>query len=457
MAEAASAMGYELLPWQRRQIEDWAAVDGQGRWVHSRCGSSVPRQAGKSVDGIVWAAALSCLMGYKVLWTDHNYSTTCEMLERFRDIFGARVGDGARGIRSFNRRVTASNSKTAQEWFKFRGGGALAFSTRTKSAALGFSFDVVVYDEAQELTGAQVQAIMPTTTSGAKHNPQTLYLGTPTRAGSQAEVFQDVRAQAWKGGEDADDLCWLEYGVAEIGDVRDEARWYGANPSLGAHADVAAIRAASKTMDELAFAQEYLGYWLPKVADAVVTRAEWESCLIGADSAPKDGGRVAYAVKFSADGSTVALAAARAVEGLPCHVELLRCEPTSTGTAWLADWLAERPKRACCVAVDGLSGAGVLCDRLAGRVPRSYVVRPRASDAIDAASMLLDAIREKQMTHIESPALDASALSATRRPIGKNGGWGWGGADSCAVEAASLALWATRTCRRNPDRKGGAA
>ena len=189
----------------------------------------------------------------------------------------------------------------------------------------------------------------------------------------------------------------------------------------------------------------------------MVTRAEWESCLIGADSAPKDGGRVAYAVKFSADGSTVALAAARAVEGLPCHVELLRCEPTSTGTAWLADWLAERPKRACCVAVDGLSGAGVLCDRLAGRVPRSYVVRPRASDAIDAASMLLDAIREKQMTHIESPALDASALSATRRPIGKNGGWGWGGADSCAVEAASLALWATRTCRRNPDRKGGAA
>lgn len=454
---AASAMGYELLPWQRAQIRDWAAVDEDGRWVHARCGCSVPRQAGKSVDGIVWAAALSCLMGYKVLWTDHNYSTTCEMLERFRDIFGSRAGDEVRGIRSFNRRVVASNSKTAQEWFKFRGGGALAFSTRTKSAALGFSFDAVFYDEAQELTGAQVQAIMPTTTSGAKHNPQSIYLGTPTRAGSAAEVFQDVRTQAWEGGEDASDLCWLEYGAAEIGDVHDEARWYGANPSLGAHADATAIRAASKTMGELAFAQEYLGYWLPKVADAVVTRAEWEACLVEAKAAPREGGRVAYAVKFSADGSTVALAAARAVEGMPCHVELLRCDPTSGGTAALAEWLAERPKKACCVAIDGLSGAGVLCDQLAGRVPRNYVVRPRSADAIDAASMLLDAIRTRRMTHIASPALDASALSATRRPIGRNGGWGWGGADSCAVEAASLALWATRTCKRNPDRKGGAA
>lgn len=447
-------MGYDLLPWQRGQIADWSAVDASGRWVHHRCGASVPRQAGKSVAGIVWAAVLSCLMGYKVLWTDHNYSTTCEMLERFRDIFGHHAGDQVRGIPSFNRRVTATNSKTAQEWFKFRGGGVLAFSTRTKSAALGFSFDVVFYDEAQELVGAQVQAIMPTTTSGAKHNPQTVYLGTPTRAGSPAEVFQAVRSQAWEGGDAADDLCWLEYGVDEVGDVTDERRWYGANPSLGAHADVTAIRAASKTMGELAFAQEYLGYWLPKVADAVLTRSEWDACRIDAGAAPKEGGRVAYGVKFSADGSTVALAAARAVEGLPTHVEVVRCEGAAGATRWLAAWLAERHRRACCAAIDGLSGAGTLCDALSGSVPPAYLVRPRAADAVDAASMLLEAVRTGAFTHIGQPALDASALSSTRRPIGKNGGWGWGGPDPCAVEAAGLALWATRTCKRDPSRRG---
>ena len=455
VAEAARAMGYELLPWQERQVRDWAAVRPDGTWVHQRCGSSIPRQAGKSVDGIVWAATLAGLMGYKVLWTDHNYATTCEMLGRFRDIFGTRPADPSHGIPAFNRLVSETNSKTAQEWFKFRGGGMLAFSTRTKSAALGFSYDVVVYDEAQELTGAHVQAIMPTTTSGAKHNPQTLYLGTPTRAGSVAEVFQDVRAQAWEGAAAADDLCWLEYGVDEVGDVADEARWFSANPSLGHHADVRAIRSACRTMAPLAFAQEYLGYWLPKVADAVLTSDEWVACLIDAADAPREGGRVAYGVKFSADGATVALAAARRLDSGQTHVELVRCEPTSTGTGWLAEWLAPRADRACCVAVDGIAGAGNLCDTMgAMRVPRSYVVRPRAADAIDAASMTLDAVRQRQLTHIEGPALDLSATTSTRRPIGKNGGWGWGGQDPTPIEAASLALWAARTSRRDPGRKG---
>lgn len=452
VAAVAEAAGYDLLPWQVDLIRDWSSMGPDGGWVHGRCGASVPRQAGKSVDGIVWAATLSCLMGYKVLWTDHNYSTTCEMLERFRDIFGTRPGDERRGVRSFNRRVTATNNKTAQEWFKFRGGGVLCFSTRTKSAALGFSFDVVFYDEAQELTGAHVQAIMPTTTSGAKHNPQTVYLGTPTRAGSPAEVFQEVREQAWEGGERSRDLCWVEYGVAEIGDVHDESRWYEANPSLGAHADVAAIRSAANTMSELAFAQEYLGYWLPKVANAVLGPAEWDACRIEAAAAPREGGVVAYGVKFSPDGSTVALAAARRTGEGPAHVELVACEPTSRGVGWLAEWLRAREGSASCVAVDGLSGSGALCEALAG-APRNYVVRPRAADVVTAAAMMLDAVCSRAVTHIEGPALDLSATSATRRAIGSNGGWGWGGDNAAPIEAASLALWAARTTKRRPGRK----
>lgn len=452
---AAEAMGYRLLDWQMGQIRDWSAVGPDGKWVHTRCGASIPRQAGKSIDGIVWAAVLSCLMGYKVLWTDHNYSTTCEMLERFRDIFGARVGDTARGVRSFNRRVKAVNSKTAQEWFKFKGGGVLAFSTRTKSAALGFSFDVIVYDEAQELTGEHVQAITPTLSSGAKANPQALYLGTPTRAGSHAEVFQNVREDALAGGEAASGLCWLEYGVEEVGDVADESRWYGVNPSLGHHANIEAIRIGLHDNDDLAFAQEYLGYWLPKVADAVISPEEWRDCLVGKKEALKEG-REFFGVKFSPDGSTVALAAARRSRGdpaRPVHVELLACEPTSKGTGWLAEWLAARSREASCAVVDGQAGAGALCDRLAAaRVPRRYVVRPKAADVCTAAATMLEAVRSKQVTHIEGPALDASATRSSRRKIGSSGGWGWGGEDSAPMEAASLALWAARTCKRDPGR-----
>lgn len=50
----AQQAGFELLLWQRQELADWTALNDEGRWVHPRCGSSVERQQGKSVDGLVW-------------------------------------------------------------------------------------------------------------------------------------------------------------------------------------------------------------------------------------------------------------------------------------------------------------------------------------------------------------------------------------------------------------------
>lgn len=452
MAAAARQAGIELLPWQVDMLRDWSALDDEGMFVHSRCGASIPRQAGKSVDGIAWATSLSAFMGYKVLWTDHNYSTTCEMLDRFRAIFGRKVADERAEHPRFNSLVVDVNNKTAQEFFKFKGGGVLAFSTRTKAAKLGFSFDVVFYDEAQELRHEHTQIITPTMTSGAMGNPQTIYLGTPTRAGSSAEVFQGVRAEAWSD-DPPSDLCWTEYGVEEVGDIYDETRWAEVNPSLGYIANYAAIRLGlPPNLDELAFAQEYLGYWLPKVADAVLDAETWDERRIDRDSAPREGGRVAYGVKFSPDGSTFALAAARRPESGPIHVELVMNGSTASGPSGLAAWLAERSGSASCCVVDGLSGADSLIDAM-GRVPRRYVLRPGTSDVIAAADMMLAAVRDGSMTHLDDPALNLSATTATRRSIGSRGGWGWGGDNATPIEAASLALWGAKTTKRNPARK----
>lgn len=251
VSEVAELIGYSQLEWQRDVTASWSTYDERGQWVHRRCGASVPRQAGKSVDGIVWTTFLVAMMGYSVLWTDHNYSTTCEMLRRFQKIFGKKLRDPW-GIRAFNSLVRRFNSKTAQEAFELSNGGVLAFSTRTKSAALGYSFDVVVYDEAQELTGEQMQAIIPTTSSGPHGNTQSIFLGTPTRAGSPATKFMDMRSEAI-GGHPADDLCWFEWGVPEVGDIFDERRWYEVNPSLAeGRADLDAIRTGIRALALLA-------------------------------------------------------------------------------------------------------------------------------------------------------------------------------------------------------------
>ena len=452
-------MGYELLDWQRNQLMDWGALKDDGQWVHPRCGGSIPRQAGKSVDGIVWAATLASVLGYKVLWTDHNYSTTLEMRKRFRDVFGSRVGDTTFGIRYFRARVKEVCNQTSQEYYEFKNGGVLAFSTRTESAKLGFSFDVIIYDEAQKLTTGQSQTITPTTSSGAKHNPQIVYLGTPTRSGEAATVFRDARADAWEG--ESDDLAWLEYGTDEVGDVSDESRWWEINPSLGYHTTPEAIRLGLKELkgDPLAFAQEYLGYWVPDVEAAsppLIGEELWAATRV--DAPPAHASKVAYGVKFAADGSHVALAVAERVMDGRAHVSLPFCENTSKGTEWLVLWLAARANRAACVAIDGRSGAGAVCDALSAMgMPRGYVMRPTADEAITAANLILQAARTGAATHIDNEALDLSAATSTRRPIGRAGGWGFGGDASAPIEACGLALLALHNTKRNPNRKARAS
>lgn len=453
---AAPSMGYELVPWQSQLLLDMGAVDSRGKWVHPRVGISVQRQQGKSVDLIVWVAVLASLAGYKVLWTDHNYSTTMEMLERFRKIFGRKPGDRVYGMPGWRDRLSDVCSQTGQEWMAFSSGGVIQFSTRTKSSRLGFSFDVVVYDEAQELRNEHTQVINPTTTSGAMHNLQLIYAGTPTRAGSPAETFRDLREQAWEGGEKADDLLWLEYGVAEVGDIWDRSRWPKVMPSLGYHADPRAIAVGMKDMDELGAAQEYLGYWLPRSAQAeapLIGEDVWRETLIGDEEVPAVFAKVAYGVKFSADGGTVALAVA-ASNGAAVHVELPLCASTAGGTKRLVNWLAVRASQASAVVIDGKSGAGSLCDRLQELgVPKGYATRPTTDQAITAASLMCEAAGTGGITHVECPALDLSAATATRREIGKGGGWGFGGENSTPIEAAGLALLGLTTSKRNPKRK----
>lgn len=450
----ARLAGIELQDWQQDVIEDWSAVDEDGQFVHRRNGGSIPRQAGKSVDGIAWATYLVAALGATVLWTDHNYSTTVEMLRRFREIFGKEANDKFAKNKSFNKLVSACNNKTAQEAIFLKNGGSLHFSTRTKSANLGYSFDVVFYDEAQELSDEQQQAILPTTTSGSLGNPQAIYLGTPPRVGGGGEVFTNMRADAIAGGSQASDLSWWEWGVDEIGDVHDESRWYGANPSLGRVANISAIRAASRSMSVLAFSQEYLGYWLPKSsANSVIEKEKWEGC---ATSSPPESGLICYGVKFSPDGQVGTLSACIRPKDGPAHVEVVENRSMSYGLSWFVEWLLSRKAKTSQVTVDGMAHAEALKDELVRKgMPERMVVRPKAADMASACSTLLNAVNEGKVTHFSQPALDESALLSRKRKIGSGGGWGFAdnNCDSTLIESCALAYWGAMTTKRNTERK----
>lgn len=458
IVDFAALIGYGVGEWQKTPLRDWSRLDERGKFVHRRCGLSVPRQAGKSHDAIIWVAFLVMQLGYSVLWTDHNYGTTGEMLRRFRKILGKRRGDKD-AIPAFNRRISDSTAKTSQESYEFVNGGVLCFSTRTESASLGYSFDVIVYDEAQLLTLVHSQTLNPTTTNSPHKNAQLIYTGTPTRAGCPATCFKDMREEAWSDSPD-DDLCWLEYGADEVGDPWDESRWPSVNPSLAEGlVTVESIRTGVRGMkaDPLGVAQEYLGYWLPpleQVDPPVIGEKLWAESEVARRPDPGPDAKVAYGVKFSPDGTCVALAVAERSQSGHVHLSLPFCEGMGKGTSWLVMWLAARANRACAACIDGKSGAGTVCDSLAALgMPKGYVMRATADEATTAANLALEAAQSREVTHIKNEALDLSAATSSRRAIGKAGGWGFDGENATPIEACGLALLALQNSKRNPNRK----
>ena len=115
----------------------------------------------------------------------------------------------------------------------------------------------------------------------------------------------------------------------------------------------------------------------------------------------------------------------------------------------------ERAQTGCTAVIDGRSGAQALVERMQG-APKDYVSTPSAADVTAAASMLCDAVRERTLTwYRPQEMLRESATAATRRPIGRDGGWGFGGADPAPIEACALALWGLATSKRDPSVTGG--
>ena len=460
MAAFAELHGKRLMRWQRDVLNDWGAVTPDMQFVHRRNGASIPRQAGKSDDAVEWASYLAAELGMAVLYTAHNYSTTCEMRRRFQDIFGTKANDPAAKHPRFNALVAKCENKTAQEAIFLKNGGRIHFSTRTKTATLGFSFDVIFYDEAQELTVEQMQAIAATSTSGQSHNPQEIYIGTPFRPGGFGNVFAPMRQEAH--GEPDDDLSWWEWGVEEVGDITDESRWADVNPSLGEGvADIEAIRLNCRKFlrlgpeGELAFAQEFLGYWLPAGMSEVpdIDAAAWDA-LATAD--PPREGKVVFAFKFAPDGSTAALAACRRPKGGAPHVEVVRYQRVSSGTGWCADFAEARKGAAAGFVVDGGGYGRDLRDELRRRgLPKRAVVDPGAQGMAAASAKLMAAIDGEAMTHFGQPALDACAKAAKKRMIGRSGfGFdGIDGADVTMLEAVALALWGIDEIKRDPTRR----
>lgn len=455
-----SDMGMDLFPWQRDALDRWLARDADDRFAYLTCGLSVPRQNGKNAVLEAYELYMLAVCGMHVLHTAHRVKTAKKSFQRlvryFKDDRHPEVKATVEQIRYTN----------GEESIRLKNGGVIEFSARSNSGGRGYDdIQAVVFDEAQELTDPQLAAIMYTLSASSTGERQMVFTGTPPDPSCPGTVFRKTRAAALAG--ESRKTCWLEWGVdeppdegASFEDVADMV--YECNPSMGYTLDEDFTRVEFATSSAASFCIERLGWWTPAAtAGAAAIPAQlWESSAIPAIGDAYDA-RTAFGVKFSADGSRYCLAGCKTDSKGRAAIELVEVGTTENGTRPLASALAQRAARAACVVVDGISGAAVLCEHLAAEnVPKGYVVQATAQTAIAAASLVLDGLKGGTLAHASMDGsqaeLDDSAATSVRRPIGTKGGWGFGSAaghDSCAIEAAALALWGARNSKRRPGRR----
>ena len=440
----------ELDEWQRLVIDCWLGRDRAGKYNVTSAGLALPRQNGKNV-------CLECreffglvVNGERILHTAHQVRTSKKSFRRLAAIFTDRrhpeIADIVRTIRYTN----------GEEAIELDNGGSIEFLSRSRQASRGFDgISVVVYDEAQELTDDQVEAIMATLSASATGTRQLIYTGTPPYPGCQGDAFRRRRTACLDepGPHDA----WHEWSVAAESidkiKIEDKSLWYMSNPALGIRLSEDFTEEEMRSMSADGFARERLGWWTPideHKQDLAIDGNAWEACR---SSEPKPEGKTAYGVKFSADGAAVCLCGAVIPKSGPARISMIELRPTGMGTQWLADWLNERYSKAACVVIDGRNGVDVLVEKISStwRIKNS-VIRPSSRDVIAAAGTLTDALSEKRVTWYEKQeALRDSALTSVKRPIG--GGWGFGGDNSAPIEAAALALWGATVSKRDPSKK----
>ena len=434
------AGGLILDPWQSDALCDWMAVTPAGKWVSRTCGGSVARQNGKS--GLVEGRAEAGMLMYneQVIYTAHLQKTATETFEEMASFFDTPK------LRKYIKDI-----KTAlgREQIILKDGARVKFLARTRNGGRGQHGDTLIFDEAQELDENQLASFLPAIS--ASLNPQTIYVGTPPDPTATGTVFRGIRSRAISGETSA--TSWFEFSVPDIGDVSDRRRWADTNPALGRRILESTIEGELEQMDADTFARERLGWWTPVVEHKIeyaIDKSTWESCR---SDQLKPSGKTAYGVKFSADGSTVALCGAVIPESGPARISLIDMRPTGHGISWLADWLNQRYDKASCVVIDGRNGVDVLVERISDIWKfKGSVVRPSAKDMIAATSTLTNALNEKTVSWFhQQEALNDSAVTATKRSVA--GGWCFGGENSAPIEAASLALWGVINSKRNPNKK----
>lgn len=391
---------------------------------------SIPRQVGKTflLGGI--AFALSMLFpNLTVLWTAHRLRTANETFTSMQG-FALR-----KKIRPYVAKIVRGSG---EEEIRFKNGSRILFGARERGFGLGFAeVDVLVFDEAQRLTEAAIDDMVPATNQSRQAaGALLLFTGTPPRPADPGEVFRRKRSECLSGEDE--DTAYIEFSADRDANPDDWRQVAKANPSYPKYTPREAIKRMRKNLGIESYMREGLGIW---DEDGSVLPG-WGSLV--AQEWSQHPAALALAVSVDRDWACIGVVSDDEIPVLGIPVSAGDDEPLHRpGVDWVvkeATRLYER--HGLPVAGDeGGPASGLLDDLEEAGVP---VVRAKLPDYLDACARLFDLVQARDVAHLgpDDPVLQEAVAAASRRTVSDRWAWARKYGDITALEAVTLAMWA---------------
>lgn len=416
--QLASGYGLTADPWQADPVECMLCRRKNGRYAAATVKISAPRQNGKNAILEIRELFGMVVLGEKFLHTAHEVKTARKAFRRIASFF-----ENDRQYPELAAMVLEIRKTNGQEAILLSNGGSIEFIARSSGSGRGFTVDVLVLDEDQDLTDEELAALLPTISAAPLGNPQVILTGTPPDPdkpdAAKGEVARRIRADAIAGNDP--NLVCIDYGVKDgpMPDVDDRDLWYMHNPALGGRLNIAEVIRERKLMSPEKFAAERLGWWGdPQTATAgVIDIFAWARQARPTAPQPTRGTLV---IDVSPDrtSSSLGIAAEGTVPGAT-----LVFSRTEAGMAWVVPSVVDLQEKRDIVEVALHPGgqAGALIPELNAAGVEFHEMTAREMG--QACAAFQTGVKEGTIEHLGQAELDAAVANAKTKYSGEIEVW----------------------------------
>lgn len=408
--------GNHILPFQVHFLNDAFKRNKDGTWKYKRVAMNAPRQNGKTK--VLTAIILYYLyvLGLNVMVTAHEAAAANKILE---DVWSSI--DANPELRG---EVKSHATTMGREQLVLNNGAFVKFRSRKNTGAgMGGTFDLVIFDEAQELKSDYEAMIVKTLKT--RRMQLIVYTGTPFLQTSIGDTFNTLIDSAMQ-----DDMVYaLRYGIDdEMADIEDEELWSLTNPlypdvipreSFLTDVAIAKQGGPNGVMD---MRIQDLGLWWADSIPPAIDAGVWESAY---SDLPHDRGTLVYALTFDPVNSLLALGVSAMSEestiGTEHHAkwesiigEIVDEKPTTDPWNWVADELSSKP-RGTTLILD----AGGLNNPIREILPKGVnVVQLTGNEFLASQQGFIDLLNEGRFKHTDNVQLTEETRNAQKTKSG---------------------------------------